>query len=383
MKTILSIIIIITSLNFAYSVNISTTPEIFNVSVGKVNNDLFVYMSYDGPYPAGQVQGLPRGKSGGTDYEALVDFTIALRWPSALTITLGSVNNTAGLGILKSGGILSKDGYKYQKFVIGGAAFFQSDFIQNIDFEVFKIPITSQTGSGIIEIAPQGFLPNMPNLQIDYFNATSGAGGVPEIYQYDPPDIIASVTLPVQLTQFNVEKINGNSVKIFWATEFEINNNYYNIECSQDSRSWESIGQVAARGNSKSEVSYEFVDDNIILSRNKDNIFYYRLKIVDLDGQYKYSEIRDVNFGRIKTPDLMIHPNPTNDIINLDLTVFDKNDGPIEINVYDMNGKQVLNRITGSKGLESVDLRTLPANTYNISIKQGELIYNEKVVKVQ
>lgn len=48
-----------------------------------------------------------------------------------------------------------------------------------------------------------------------------------------------------------------------------------------------------------------------------------------------------------------------------------------------MNGKQVLNRITADTGFESVDLSTLPANTYNISVKQGELIYNEKVVKVQ
>ena len=197
-----------------------------------------------------------------------------------------------------------------------------------------------------------------------------------------PVNFTVVSALPINLTDFTAQKYNQNSSLLRWTTFSEISFDYYGIERSLNSRSWEKIGSVKAKGDSKSKVSYEFIDDNITLSRSKENIYYYRLRMVDRDGQFTYSEIRDVDFGRLKTPDLIIHPNPTNDIINLDLTIFDKNDGPIEITVYDMNGKLVLSRITTDTGSEIVDISSLPANTYNIKVKQGELIYNEKVIKV-
>ena len=195
-------------------------------------------------------------------------------------------------------------------------------------------------------------------------------------------ETIAQITLPVQLISFSADKYNINSSILSWTTSSEYNNDYFGIERSSDNRTWENIGQVKAAGNSMKYQNYNFIDDKLILNRSDENIFYYRLRIVDLDGQYKYSEIRSVDFGKDKTHDLMIHPNPTNDIISFDLTIFDKTDGPIEITVYDMNGQKVLNRIATDTGSESVDLSKLPANTYNIVVKQGDLIYYKKVIKV-
>ncbi|MBK7633184.1 MAG: hypothetical protein IPJ13_02035 [Saprospiraceae bacterium] len=140
-----------------------------------------------------------------------------------------------------------------------------------------------------------------------------------------------SVLLPIVLSKFNALKLNEISSKLNWTTSSEINSDYFGIERSMDGNNWETIGRVTAAGNSSKELAYEFIDDNLPLIRTKEQVFYYRLRMTDLDGQYKYSDVRGVNFGKLSTGVVTIYPNPTVEHINVDLSGMDLDAGKVEL----------------------------------------------------
>lgn len=96
--------------------------------------------------------------------------------------------------------------------------------------------------------------------------------------------------LPIILSDFTVKKVNDKSI-IKWTTLTEINNDYFIIERSTDGKRFEEINKTKGSGNSNQTINYQFVD-----YRPKEGINYYRLKQVDFDGTYSYSEIKVLNF---------------------------------------------------------------------------------------
>jgi len=93
------------------------------------------------------------------------------------------------------------------------------------------------------------------------------------------------------------------------------------------------IGEVNSYGNSTTEQRYQFID----VESDKTGVRYYRLKIVDHDGQFSYSPIRSVLFDeKVKW---VVYPNPSSGIFNL---VYQATAGEmVYVNVYDGNGKLV------------------------------------------
>lgn len=188
--------------------------------------------------------------------------------------------------------------------------------------------------------------------------------------------------LPLTLINFNVEKIiNKNSSVLTWSTSSEINSDYFNIERSLDGNKWETIGKVDAAGNSNRQNNYKFLDENLKLDR-EENIFFYRLKMLDLDGEYKYSEIRNILFANDKNI-VQVFPNPTKEILNLDLSVLDNNKGEITIIVIDQAGRNVLVKKEVDNSLQTISLKDLPVGNYNVIVKQNEDVYLNKIVKIK
>jgi len=90
--------------------------------------------------------------------------------------------------------------------------------------------------------------------------------------------------VPVELISFTASALN-NQVSLEWSTASELNNHYFEIEKSLDGKEFTTIGRVEGNGNSRSIIDYNFIDYN--LSKTS----YYRLKQVDFDGQFEYSDI--------------------------------------------------------------------------------------------
>jgi hypothetical protein len=133
---------------------------------------------------------------------------------------------------------------------------------------------------------------------------------------YGPANVSASglgiiTVLPVLLTDFNAN-LSGNDVHVSWTTQMETNSDRFEIERSQDGVKWELIGTVAAKGNSSIVSDYSF-NDNAPLS----GINYYRLKMVNIDNSYNYSDIKIVR--TIAVSKISFFPNPAQSFVNVSL----------------------------------------------------------------
>ena len=130
-----------------------------------------------------------------------------------------------------------------------------------------------------------------------------------------------SAQIPVELTSFTANVIN-KTVRLNWITATELNNSGFEIErmsilTSQVSNSWEKIGFVTGNGTSTEVSTYSFVDNHPAQGKN-----YYRLKQIDFDGSFEYSNIIEVDFILpIEFSLEQNYPNPFNPITTIKYSI--------------------------------------------------------------
>jgi hypothetical protein len=155
-----------------------------------------------------------------------------------------------------------------------------------------------------------------------------------------------AATLPVDLVQFLATKNPDASVKLSWSTAQEINSSSFEVERSADQGSWDKIGSVAAKGYSSITTDYSFTD-RFPLSGNG----YYRLKMIDLDGKFKYSNTLVVNSDKDSRP-LVIYSNPFSDQIRMKVSVSKAQN--LFLTVSDMLGKTYLKQSYNAQAGENL-----------------------------
>lgn len=147
---------------------------------------------------------------------------------------------------------------------------------------------------------------------------------------FDCPD-----PLPVELLSFGAKK-NGSKVDLHWTTSSEFNSDFFEVERSLDGRKFEKILKQKAAGFSNRTIQYQDQDIKPALGWN-----HYRLKSVDLDGSFEYSEIRSVEFD--EGDNWSFYPNPLEEGsgLTIDLSGLSGN-GPIELHLVDATGRLLL-----------------------------------------
>jgi len=154
-----------------------------------------------------------------------------------------------------------------------------------------------------------------------YVVINSGSGGSPGAFAtYAISDALANeyvvnsltftspVVLPVLFTKFDAGCTN-NGALVSWSTGSESNSNYFELQRSINGNDWTPVGTVKAAGNSSTGRTYQKLD----LDGGK---AYYRIKQVDLEGNFIYTSIIRTNCDR-KAIDMVIYPVPTRDILNV------------------------------------------------------------------
>ena len=117
--------------------------------------------------------------------------------------------------------------------------------------------------------------------------------------------------LPVELLSFDgIASDNGNQLN--WSTATETNNDYFDLERSSTGIDFVSIVKINGSNNSTSIKNYEYLDTKPISGLN-----YYRLKQVDFDGNYSYSNIISIENNFSQTASLQLFPNPCQDLITI------------------------------------------------------------------
>ncbi|MEO5888742.1 MAG: T9SS type A sorting domain-containing protein [Ferruginibacter sp.] len=184
--------------------------------------------------------------------------------------------------------------------------------------------------------------------------------------------------LPLTLLDFKGILANGK-VNLSWKTTREINSKDFLIEKSFDGVKFSQFTVVAAKGAGANENNYGITDDNPY-----SDYTFYRLKMMDKDGGFKYSGI-----VRIKTPKKAvvigkIFPNPTSGKLNFQI-VADANKA-LTIEAFDLLGKKVADyRITVGQGFNEkpISVNNLASGTYFIQVKDaaGNVIEKSKFIR--
>lgn len=173
-------------------------------------------------------------------------------------------------------------------------------------------------------------------------------------------------SLPVEGLGLTVS-LSGNTVLLNWKTKSESNTDYFEIERSIDNRNFSKIGsQVAAAGNSLTEKKYLQKDD--IKDLQSANIIYYRIKLYDLDGKIKFSNVAAVRLSKAFV--ISTWPNPFTSTVSININ--SSRSTKVNIRITDLTGKtiQLLSRDVekGTTQISLNNLNHLAAGTYIIEI---------------
>lgn len=167
------------------------------------------------------------------------------------------------------------------------------------------------------------------------------------------------VVLPVQFLSFTAQK-RDHSVLLSWETATEQNSDYFEIQKSADGSRFVPIGTVTASGNSNAVTNYAFSDVRPLSGRN-----FYRLKEVDLDGTFMYSEILTVRFDKTR---VNLSPNPAKNVLNIALQ---PGNGFNSASIFDASGKLVLKQNISSTNI-AMDIHHLSKGWYVLILEGKE-----------
>ena len=176
------------------------------------------------------------------------------------------------------------------------------------------------------------------------------------VYTNTEMTTVVAETFPLKLLTFTAKK-EGKANLLQWTSANEINVDRFEIERSYNGRDFSMIGKVKA-GLS----NYSFTDKNPLQVTN-----YYRLKMIDRDGQFTYSPIRMINNSG--TFSLSIYPNPAKD--HLQLQIDNDKKSTLQIQILSAVGKVLLsNTTTTAEGsiLRIINISTLPKGSYLLKV---------------
>jgi hypothetical protein len=165
--------------------------------------------------------------------------------------------------------------------------------------------------------------------------------------------------LPIDLISFDA-KLNTEKkyVSLDWQTASESNSSHFMIEKSADGLTFDDLSKISAKGNSHTISNYSFIDIEPFIG-----VSYYRLKQIDADGSFVYSNPGRIDFTPIHI-ECKVFPNPVCEVINIEVMT-DLNSEGLIFEVYGSDGKMV----------KSVQL-TNPFSTVTISdVRSGQYFY--------
>lgn len=240
------------------------------------------------------------------------------------------------------------------------------------------------------------FIANIPMQPLNkkvyyYINANSNSGRTvskPITSPQGAYQFVVDAVVPVELVSFNAEQL-ANGIKLSWLTASEINNKGFEIQRNQKSNvksqtNWERIGFVQGNGTTSSTNNYSFVDNSSLSGK-----ICYRLKQIDLDGTYKFSEIVEVEVFPLKFSLEQNYPNPFNPSTKIKYTIssniiLSEAKNLVTLKVFDVLGNEIATLVdeykpTGSYEVEFNSSKLAGGVSPNGGCTSGVYFYQLKV----
>ena len=188
--------------------------------------------------------------------------------------------------------------------------------------------------------------------------------------------VTVEAAMPVELTSFKGNETQKTNT-LNWQTAAEINNDYFEIERSVDGRDFEVIGMEEGNGTTTLSSHYRFIDRSPLITG------YYRLRQVDFDGAFEYSDIIMVKReDHDAKHDLIIYPNPVKDNMKIEYQTAKSQESTVS--VMNMTG-QILSVqiVTSQEGRNILDLNSadFPTGSYILRIDLGDKLLSKLFIK--
>jgi hypothetical protein len=189
---------------------------------------------------------------------------------------------------------------------------------------------------------------------------------------------LTGASLPVELLGFTAEPLE-RKVQLAWTTSHEENSAFFQVERSLDGQAFFPLDQLNAAGQSDSVLHYQWLDESLPALQ-----LWYRLKMVDLNGTFSYSEVRRVELA---TSSLVVYPNPLREFLYLSIPPeIAAAHSELDIRFYGLSGQEVWRQnrsLAASSGSLPLNLKDLLPGIYFLQIQAGaEVLYQGRVWKM-
>ena len=182
------------------------------------------------------------------------------------------------------------------------------------------------------------------------------------------------VPLPIELVDFSAVA-KKESVYLNWETLSEVDFDGFEIQRSVDGKQFEKLSWEAAKG-----IGHYFYTDEVPPLNTK---LYYRLKSVDLDGSFDYSDIKSVYIGK-NISEIMISPNPVRSSMTLSFNSNYNKSAIVEL--FDLKGNQLLSKnIKLNNGFNetNVNMNDFSQGVYLVNIILEHQVFTQRVVLIK
>jgi len=192
-------------------------------------------------------------------------------------------------------------------------------------------------------------------------------------------NINISGIIPVELTSFS-GMATQDGIKLDWTTATETNNRGFEIERATDGETFTKLGFVEGNGTSTERKNYSFVDQS---NFRQNSVVHYRLKQVDYDGSFSYSDVINIVYDLPVDFSLgQNYPNPFNPSTKIEYTL--PVNGEVSLIVYDNLGTEVVNLVNEVlvAGRYEVDFNAvnLPSGVYFYRLTVGSFVDTKKML---
>ena len=186
--------------------------------------------------------------------------------------------------------------------------------------------------------------------------------------------------VPVELTSFTAAS-TGNAVTLNWSTASEVNNSGFEVERRNSSSGWTSLGFVQGNGTTTEAKQYSFIDNNVSAGN-----YSYRLKQIDFDGTFEYSNSVEVEVSTPSVYELaQNYPNPFNPSTSIKFNIPEA--GNVKLIVYNLLGQEVNTLVNEFKSAGSYtinfDATNLTSGVYLYKIEANGFVQTRKMMLIK
>jgi hypothetical protein len=188
----------------------------------------------------------------------------------------------------------------------------------------------------------------------------------------------SQIVVPVELTSFNAS-IKDEGVQLAWTTATEINNMGFEIQRNQ-SAAWETIGFVEGRGTTSEITNYKFFND--LSEFNSSAKLQYRLKQIDFNGVFSYSNVVEVDFVLENYSLSQNYPNPFNPSTSISFTL--TRSTFVTLKIYNILGNEITTLVNelipGGNHKVQFDATGLSSGVYFYTLTADNFVESKKMV---